>query len=435
MSAPGIRALNVARTLSSEVPGAEVTLALPDRDDSPGEEPFAVEYYDARSLPRLLMNSDVVVAQYVRASALPFIIGKRLVLDFFANFVAEWLELWLERPNHPGRVASMDSNRRYLNLQLSQADLVLAANARQRNLWLGAMAAMGRVTPDVYDSDPSLRSLVEVAPFGIRPQPPLQKQRRIKGVHPGIAEGDFVLIWSGGILHWYDPTTLLQAMALVSQARPDVKLFFLGTKYPISDPIEGKTLTDMLDLSRSLGLTDRCVFFNEGWVDYEDSADYLIEADAGICTYFMNMETEFAWRVRLIDLIWAETPIICSRGDETARMVEDRGLGMAVAQRDVTALAGAIIRMRDDAAFRRQCADNEARMKPELSWQRCLEPLVRFCREMPEPSSSRSALHTAALAASYFWSRGDLFVRDGSMQKTVDRAGSALRRRLSPQPP
>ncbi|HEY7268696.1 MAG TPA: hypothetical protein VH951_02600, partial [Dehalococcoidia bacterium] len=218
MSAPGIRALNVARTLVTEVPGAEVTLALPDAGDSPEGERFAVQFYDARSLPRLLINSDVIVAQYVRASALPFVIGKRLVLDFFANFVAEWLELWLERPDHPGRIASMDSNRRYLNLQLSQADLVLAANARQRNLWLGALAAMGRVTPGAYDADPSLRKLIDVAPFGVRPEPAVQKQRRIKGVIPGIAEDDFVLIWSGGILHWYDPTTLLQAMALVSRA-------------------------------------------------------------------------------------------------------------------------------------------------------------------------------------------------------------------------
>jgi glycosyltransferase involved in cell wall biosynthesis len=328
----------------------------------------------------------------------------------------------------------MDSNRRYLNLQLSQADLVLAANRRQRNLWLGALAAIGRVTPEVYDADPSLRSLIEVAPFGIRPEPAVQKEPRIKGVVPGIEKDDFVLIWSGGILHWYDPTTLLQAMAIVSRSRPDVKLFFLGTKYPISDPIEGQTLTDMLELSRSLGLTGHAVFFNEGWVDYEASGDYLIEADAGICTYFMNRATEFAWRVRLIDLIWAETPIICNRGDETARMVEDRGLGTTVPQQDVEALAAAIIKMRDDAEFRRICAENERAMKPELSWPVCLKPLVDFCREMPETSTSRSAAHTAWLAGSYFLSRGELFVRDGSLEKGVRRAATLLAP-ARPRPP
>ena len=31
--------------------------------------------------------NEVIVAQYVPAYALPFIIGKRLVLDFFANFI------------------------------------------------------------------------------------------------------------------------------------------------------------------------------------------------------------------------------------------------------------------------------------------------------------------------------------------------------------
>jgi glycosyltransferase involved in cell wall biosynthesis len=254
----------------------------------------------------------------------------------------------------------------------------------------------------------------------------VQKQRRLKGVYPGIGEDDFVLIWSGGILHWYDPTTLLQAMAVVSRARPNVKLFFLGTKYPISDPIEGRTLTDMLELSHSLGLTGRSVFFNEGWVDYEASGDYLIEADAGICTYFMNMETEFAWRVRLIDLVWAETPIICNRGDETARMVEERGLGITVPQRDVNALADAIIRMHDDAELRRKCAENERDLKPELTWSRCLEPLINFCTRLPAISPSRSTAHTALLAGSYFLSRGELFLRDGSFERALRKASARL---------
>ena len=110
------------------------------------------------------------------------------MLDFFANFVAEWLELWLERPDHPGRIASMDANRRYLNLQLSQADLVLAANARQRNLWLGALAAMGRVTPGAYDADPSLRNLIEVAPLGCAPSRRCRSSAASKASSPELTQ-------------------------------------------------------------------------------------------------------------------------------------------------------------------------------------------------------------------------------------------------------
>jgi glycosyltransferase involved in cell wall biosynthesis len=427
MSAPGIRALNVARVLQAQVDGAQVTLAIPNAEGGPRGEPFAVVPYAAPQLPRLILSHDVIVAQYVRASSFPFLPGKRVVLDFFANFVAEWLELWAEWPDDPRRDANMDANRRYLNLQLSQADLVLAANERQRDLWLGNLAAIGRVTPAVYDADPSLRSLIDVAAFGIRPEPAVARKPVLKGVYPGIGPKDFVLIWNGGILHWYDPPTLLQAMAIVARTRPHVKLFFLGTKYPIKDDIEGQTLTDMLELSRSLGLTGRTIFFNEGWVDYEDSGDFLIEADAGICTYLNNLETHFAHRVRVVDLLWAETPVICNEGDWVAEeLIKARGLGISVPFRDVSALAAAIIRLVDDAKFLEGCRDNIRALKPQLTWENCLAPLVRFCREMPAKSPSRSQVQTAALGASYMLRRGDQVLRG-------TRAYAALARAAAPR--
>lgn len=405
MSAPGIRALNVARVLAQHAPAARVTLAVPNTEGQPRPEGFTVRHYDRRSLPGLLAAHEVVVAQYVPAYALPFVFGKRVVLDFFANFVAEYLELSAERPDDPARAAWMDTNRRYLNLQLSQADLVLAANERQRDLWLGALAAIGRVTPAEYDGDPSLRRLIDVAPFGVRPEPAVSHTRVLKGVYPGIGPGDHVLIWNGGILHWYDPTTLLQAFAAITRSRPDIKLFFLGTKYPVIDPIEGKTLTDMLALSQSLGLTGNCVFFNEGWMSYDATADYLVEADLGVCTYLTNLETHFAYRVRLVDLIWAETPIICNRGDTVADLVAERGLGLTIPHQDVNALADAILRLLDDRALLESCAANMRAIKSELSWENALRPLVAFCRDLPERSGSRSAAATAALGASYGWGR------------------------------
>jgi glycosyltransferase involved in cell wall biosynthesis len=421
MSAPGIRALNVARTLARGVSGSRVTLAVPDQSRPEEGEPFAVAEYSPRTLPRLIRDHDVIVAQYIRATSIPFLAGKRVVLDFFANFIAEWLELWAEWPDDPLRDASMETNRRYLNLQLSLADFVLAANERQRDLWLGNLAAIGRVNAAMYDADPSLRSLIDVAPFGVRPEPAVPRKRVLKGVHPGIGADDFVLLWSGGVLHWYDPATLLQAMAIVTKTRPQVKLFFLGTKYPIMDPIEGQTLTDMLDLSASLGLTGSSVFFNEGWVDYDDSGDYMTEADAGVCAYFDNLETHFAHRVRLVDLVWAEAPIICSEGDEVAEMVRERQMGISVPFRDVSAMADAIVKLVDDAEFRERCKANERAMKPDLSWDKCLEPLVRYCSELPEPSPSRSPGASAMLAGSYVISRLDQLARGLVARKSAEQ--------------
>ena len=54
-----------------------------------------------------------------------------------------------------------------LNRQLSRADLVLAASRRQRDLWLGHLAALGRVNPVTYDDDHHLGALLRVVPFGL----------------------------------------------------------------------------------------------------------------------------------------------------------------------------------------------------------------------------------------------------------------------------
>src|SRR5438067_10295796 len=92
MSAPGIRALNIARTLAQEA-GARVTLAIPNEAGGPAAAGFNVVPYTKRSLAGLVRANDVVVAQYVPAYVMPLVLRKRVVLDFFANFVAEWLEL------------------------------------------------------------------------------------------------------------------------------------------------------------------------------------------------------------------------------------------------------------------------------------------------------------------------------------------------------
>jgi glycosyltransferase involved in cell wall biosynthesis len=405
MSAPGIRALNIARTLASHLPDAEVTLAIPNQIGQPQADGFRVVVFGRRTLPGIIRAQDVIVAQYVPAYALPFVLDKRLVLDFFANYIAEWLELSSERPRDSGRAAKLDANRRYLNLQLSQADLVLTANERQRDLWLGALAAIGRITPSAYDTDPSLRNLIDVAPFGVRPEPAVVRQSVLKGVYPGIDADDRVLIWNGGIVRWYDAGTLLQAIARIASTRSDVKLLFLGTKYPVADPIEGETLRNVLALSDALGLTGSSVFFNEGWLPYDATADYLVEADAGVCSYFDNLETHFAHRVRLVDLIWAETPIVCNQGDVIGQLVAERGLGLSVPPGDVTALAGALVRVLDDAACRSNCVEAIRAYKRELSWENCLRPLIDFCQALPAPSPSRSSASTAAFGLSYAWGR------------------------------
>ena len=95
-------------------------------------------------------------------------------------------------------------------------DAFLCASERQRDHWLGALAALGRVSPEVYAGDPALRSLVAVVPFGLDPAPP-GPGPAVKGVLPGIAPSDRLLLWGGGIWNWFDPLTVIRAVGRLAE--------------------------------------------------------------------------------------------------------------------------------------------------------------------------------------------------------------------------
>ena len=71
-------------------------------------------------------------------------------------------------------------------------------------------------------------------------------------------------------------------------------------------------------------------------------------------------------------------------------MVEERGLGIVVEEGDTQGVADAIRRLLDDEDFYKQCQENLRAIKPELTWDVALQPLVRFCREQNSSAVAKS---------------------------------------------
>ncbi|MGE3599020.1 MAG: glycosyltransferase, partial [Dehalococcoidia bacterium] len=399
MSSPGIRSVNMARVLSRALPEARVLLAAPSASDLVPDAPFRVVSYTRRSLPRLAMGADIVICQGFAPTLLPAFYGRIFVMDFFSNFMIEGLEYRREHISGDMREAWLETQRVYLNLQLSLADFVICSNERQRDAWLGMMSCLGLIPGTVYDEDATLRRLVAVAPYGIRPDPiDAPSQPVIRGVIPGIGPEDRIILWNGGILRWYDPLTLIRAVARLAPTRPDLRLLFLGTAYPVAGFDVGGMLPEAIALARDLDLLGTHVIFNEGWLPYDASGQAMLEADIGVSTYYENLETHFSYRTRLIDFLWAGTPVVCTRGDVIAEMVESRGLGFAVPQEDEDALTDALARLLDDADLRARCRANLAAIREELSWERALTPLVEFCRD-PRPVARGKFFRTPDIAS------------------------------------
>jgi glycosyltransferase involved in cell wall biosynthesis len=432
MSAPGIRAYHMAQVLGRCVPDAEVTLGAPDYSDVEPEPEFKVVKYSRASLNWLFYRYDIVISLSFPPLSLPAMARRHFVLDFFSNFAMEWMEVARSQRNPRKRWVWYETQRQYMNLQFTVADFIICNNERQRDFFIGALQSLGLITGQVYDRDHSVRRLIDSCPHGIRPEakndergtmndePGTDLARSSFIVHrssfpPGVEPGDTVLLWNAGMVGWYDPVTAIRAVHALSRERPDVKLVCIGSRYPDPGfPAEDPTFRAAIDCAEQLGVADRHVFFVRGWLPYEEVKQYLLGSYLGLSTYFNNAETHYSHRTRFLDLIWAELPIVCTRGDILSEMVEQRGLGIAVPEGDVEAVTGALRRLLDDRAFYAVCVENLRVLKRELNWEQTLAPLVEFCRD-PRPiavTKSKRLMPIVRRTAGYlFWRLAGKLVR------------------------
>jgi GT2 family glycosyltransferase/glycosyltransferase involved in cell wall biosynthesis len=382
LAGPGIRAVEMARYLSAS---CHVVLAAPEQADVslPDVRCIAFRREDNTLVQHLANGAEVVIVQGFTLSKYPALRESEriIVVDLYDPFHLENLELIERRDLAPEQASKvMEHSVAVLNEQLLAGDFFICASERQRDLWLGALGVVGRLSPEAYRRDPTLRSLIDVVPFGLQPDQPAQTQNVLKGVVPGIEPDDLVLLWGGGIWEWLDPLTVIRAMAPLSQSHPDIKLFFLGQHHP--NPAEvGPMLMYQraLDLAAEQGLLNRTVFFNDCWVAYDQRHNYLLEADVGISAHTEHIETRFAFRTRLLDYMWAGLPMIVSAGDTLADTVTAWNLGRVVAVGNVDAWTAAIIEL---AAQRRSSSEPTgqfAAAQKHFAWSNTLKPLIDFC--------------------------------------------------------
>lgn len=377
MAGPAIRAWEIASLLGREHDVRLVTFGRCSREG----DVFAAAHIEVDEFRSAVEWADVVVLQGFIAATFPWLADEDVVLvcDLYDPFHLESLEVERDNPLDV-REVSLAHSLRELRAQLARADVVLCASARQRDLWIGHLAAAGRINPLTYDDDPTMSSLVKIVPFGTTAAPAVRTGGGIKGVVPGIGEDDLVVLWGGGVYNWFDPLTLVAAVDRVREQVPQVRLFFLGMKHPNPDVPQMRMAVRTRGLSDELGLTGTHVFFNDGWVPYERRADFLLDADVGVSCHFTNIETEFSFRTRILDYLWAGLPIVSTAGDSFAALVEAEDLGLVVPPEDVDALAAALVAVLTDAVANRRFRDNVARVAQDFTWPVVLEPLAEVCR-------------------------------------------------------
>jgi glycosyltransferase involved in cell wall biosynthesis len=380
MAGVGIRCWHLATALVHH--GLDVTLAALG-EDLPQGEGFDIVGYVETSYPSLapyLTDVDLLLISGHTLFNFPLLknLDIPVIVDLSCPFVLENLEAFAD-----GSFASqMAMHRRSVtvtNELLQAGDFFICASEKQRDFWLGMLAANLRLNPYLYAHDPTFYRLLAVVPYGLSVEPPRHTHPVLKGVHPNITADDKVILWSGGIWEWYDPLTLIRALYQVLAVRQDVKLVFLGVHHPNPVVLDSQQLVAAIELSKELGIYERHVFFTD-WVPYEEMQNYLLEADIGTVLHHNHLETRFSFRVRILGYFWAQLPILITEGSPSSDIVRGERLGRVVAYEDVPGTTEAILDMLSTPDLRAHYHPYFERVVERFTWDNVVRPIVDFCR-------------------------------------------------------
>jgi glycosyltransferase involved in cell wall biosynthesis len=377
MAAPGIRCFEMARELADA--GHEVTLAIPNEPEIDTTAFHQLQF--RRRLPAdLTQRSDVVVVGGAGHNIMPAIRiprAKPRVIDLSFPVALEILAVGdQEKTVWPPPVPAQNLASR-LARYLYESDMLLCASDQQRQLYLGALLMTGRIDPTLLRDDPALSKLIAIAGFGCPSELPIKTGPGPRELIQGVSRGDYVLVWSGGLGDWYDPETVIRAIAAAADRVERLRMVFMGTNPREGHLAHTSAAQRAYDLARHLGLLNRNVFFYEQWIPYEDRANWLCDVDVAVVASPYTLESEMAVRTRFLDYFWTATPVICTAGGIYADEIERDRLGIVVASGDVDAMAKAIVSasrlsMRDGMRTRLRAA------RDRHTWHSSLRPLVEF---------------------------------------------------------
>jgi glycosyltransferase involved in cell wall biosynthesis len=412
MAGPGIRAVELARALSDRFDVSLLARRVTGHVDLNG----SIGEMDSGHLAMLASGRDPIVLQGPLTDWFP------QLLDGVAPIAVDLYDpMNLEALEHPDAATHVPYAVRLLVEQVVRGDFFMCASDRQRDYWLGMLAACGRIDAAAYREDPDLRALIDVVPFGLPGDAPVRSGPGPRNEFPEIGATDPLFVWNGGLWDWFDPQTLLDATVLARSTRPDIRVLFMGVQRP-GEGAPAPAAQALMDRSDELGLTGANVFFRS-WTPYETRHDTYLESTAAVSLHHAHLESRFSFRTRLLDCIWATVPILGTEGDVLAELVREEQLGLTVRPGDVHGVADALIALADDRAgvTTRARVQLEA-VAPRFRWETAAEPLAAWLdRAESRPRHARPELPALA---------GPHRTAGGGLLPSARRIGRSVRARL-----
>lgn len=370
MAGMGIRALELARALRGEF---DVRLLIPnDLAEASGvASPVSVVAAPPGQLALAARGADAAIVSghaanwwFHQVPELP------VAVDLYDPFFIENLHY---APTLGEATAVHD--RATLDLALARADFFLCASPEQRLFYAGSLYARGRIGPRNFPQDPMLSRLLAVVPFGVPGEPAAGDQSAGRAALGATAEGPLVLF--GGIYDWYEPDLLLEAWPGILRRHPQAKLLFFENPNPETTP--QKVYARVRERARAIDPQGKTILFSP-WLPYTARADLYAAVDLLVSISSEGLETDLAFRTRLLDAAWGGVCSLAVGGGSLARELEEAGAGRRAA-RTASALAEGVAVLLADSGEREKAGAAARRFASARAWSSVAAPLAAWCRD------------------------------------------------------
>ena len=372
MAGIGIRYLELARRLPAY--GLDVVLMSPAEPAEtaalsvPGVD---IRRFERGRLAALLHDCDAAVAQGQLANDLVIEVPHLPVaIDLYDAFLIENLSYAATLGLDPYR-----NDHATWVLQMTRGDFFLCSSEEQRSYYLGFLTAVGRVNPERLEGDPDLETLIACVPFGVPEELPEHRP-----VLPPRESGERRILF-GGLYDWYDPWTLLDALARLDAPPEASNWRLLIIRNPNADSTPQRLLGEVERRCRELGWWGSRVRTLD-WVAAERRYDLLRDVDLMVAPHRLSLETRFSLRTRFLDALASGCPVVTSEGGAMSRMLAEHGAGWIAPSGDPDGLAAALREaLTATPGELRRRRDGGRELLRDFSWDRVLAPVVRFCQD------------------------------------------------------
>ncbi len=330
-----------------------------------------------------ILKSDIFIFYPAVPAIVPVILSflrKNVIVDYYAPDFVEFYD----KSIHDSKTVNKyryACYRKKLFLLINSGNVIITSSKESKLFLTGIAYEHGLVPQSLYQEDKNLDSIFPVIPYGIS-KTDIKEDYSKKIVCDYFANLDFskpVFVWGGGIWNWFDPFLLIKAVLELKKEGVEFKIIFPGFSKKPKSFMKIDMSNEFYDEVKKQKLEDYIVFENK-YLPYDECIALFSSCRAGFSIAIDSLENTLAYRTRILDYIASGLPVIATKGDVLADVIEKYKLGVVIEPGSVNQLAEAIKHISSNDDFFNECKNNIMEIQELFLWSNLLKPLLNITK-------------------------------------------------------